>query len=105
VPAGRRRYFFTAAVQKLRRLVTGDVPMSAPGIVLQELSSGVRTADKFQRLRRLMEGLPLYWRLEQHSRECGWDFEFVPTGRELEACEQSNPTRRLVLAVAFAEGC
>jgi len=45
-------------VQTFRRLVQEDRPVAVPGIVLQELLSGVRTANEFDRLQDLMEGFP-----------------------------------------------
>lgn len=51
----------------LRRLVARDAPMGIPGIVLQELLSGVRTAQEFDRLKGLMGGFPLVMaRREDH---------------------------------------
>ena len=51
----------------LRRLVAEDAPMGVPGIVLQELLSGVRTAQEFDRLKDLMEGFPaMMARREDH---------------------------------------
>jgi len=47
-----------ALVLIFRRLVTEDQPVIVPGIVLQELLSGVRSAEEFERLRDLMEGFP-----------------------------------------------
>jgi predicted nucleic acid-binding protein len=43
----------------LRRLVGDDAPMGVPGIVLQELLSGVRTPHEFDRLMGILEGFPL----------------------------------------------
>ncbi len=43
----------------LRRLVAEDALMGVPGIVLQELLSGVRTPQEFDRLMGIMEGFPL----------------------------------------------
>jgi predicted nucleic acid-binding protein len=37
-------------VQTFRRLVEEDQPIAIPGIVLQELLSGVRTPSEFERL-------------------------------------------------------
>ena len=51
----------------LRHLVAEDAPMGVPGIVLQELLSGVRTAQEFDRLKDLMEGFPaMMARREDH---------------------------------------
>jgi len=46
-------------VRAFRRLVEQDQPVAIPGIVFQELLSGVRTTDEFERLRNLLEGFPL----------------------------------------------
>ena len=43
----------------LKRLVRQDVPLAIPGIVLQELLSGVRTSDHFERLQTVVEGFPV----------------------------------------------
>ena len=51
----------------LRRLVTEDTPMGVPGIVLQDLLSGVRSSQEFDRLMGIMEGFPLVMaRREDH---------------------------------------
>jgi predicted nucleic acid-binding protein len=42
-------------VAALRRMVVEDVPLAIPGIVLQELLSGVRSDRQFSRLRNLLE--------------------------------------------------
>lgn len=60
--AFRRRRGGEAELQvaaTLRRLVAEDAPMGVPGIVLQELLSGVRTAQEFDRLKGIMDGFPL----------------------------------------------
>lgn len=50
----------------LRHLVEQDQPVAIPGIVLQELLSGVRTEAEFERLRDLIEGLPLILATGEH---------------------------------------
>jgi predicted nucleic acid-binding protein len=40
-------------------MVLEDMPVGVPGIVLQELLSGVRTEAEFTRLKAMMEGFPL----------------------------------------------
>jgi predicted nucleic acid-binding protein len=45
-------------VQTFRRLIEEDQPVAVPGIVLQELLSGVRRANEFDPLQGLMEGFP-----------------------------------------------
>jgi predicted nucleic acid-binding protein len=46
-------------VAELTRLIEEDSPLAIPGIVFQELLSGVRTTDEFRRLEGLLEGFPL----------------------------------------------
>jgi predicted nucleic acid-binding protein len=53
-------------VQIFRHLVEEDRPVAIPGIVLQELLSGVRTEAEFERLRDLMEGFPLILAARSH---------------------------------------
>lgn len=53
-------------VQTFRRLVEEDQPIAIPGIVLQELLSGVRTPSEFARLQELMEGFPLLIATQEH---------------------------------------
>jgi hypothetical protein len=43
----------------LRRLIAGDESIGLPGIVLQELLSGVREELQFEKLRRAMAGFPI----------------------------------------------
>ena len=53
-------------VQRFRRLVEEDQPVAVPGIVLQELLSGVRTAVESERLENLMSGFPLILAAREH---------------------------------------
>jgi len=46
-------------VKVLRRLVSRDEAVAVPGVVLQELLSGVRTEAEFDRLQKILEGFPL----------------------------------------------
>ena len=46
-------------VQVFRRTVLEDTPLAIPGIVLQELLSGVRTDQQSRRLRSLLETFPI----------------------------------------------
>lgn len=55
-----------AKVRTLRRLVTENMPVVIPGIVFQELLSGVRTADEFQRLEQILEGFPILLATRDH---------------------------------------
>jgi predicted nucleic acid-binding protein len=56
-------------VHILRRLIEQDQPVAVPGIVLQELLSGVRTETEYQRLKNLMEGFPLILAIQEHHLE------------------------------------
>ena len=47
------------AVTAFRRLVEADAPLAIPGIVLQEVLSGVRTDTEVGRLEALLEGFPV----------------------------------------------
>jgi predicted nucleic acid-binding protein len=50
----------------LRKLIADDVPMAVPGIVLQELLSGVRSKEQFRKLQEMMAGFPLLLASEIH---------------------------------------
>lgn len=54
------------SVQTLRRLIMEDQPVGVPGIVLQELLSGVRSVHEFDLLLDLMEGFPLLLATQKH---------------------------------------
>lgn len=43
----------------LRQMIVDDWPLAVPGIVLQELLSGVRTSRQFHTLREQLQGLPV----------------------------------------------
>ncbi len=47
------------AIEILRQMILEDVPLAVPGIVLQEVLSGVRTEAQFERLKRLLEAFPI----------------------------------------------
>lgn len=47
------------AIEILRQIILDDVPLAVPGIVLQEVLSGVRTEAQFERLKRLLEAFPI----------------------------------------------
>lgn len=47
------------AIEILRQMILDDVPLAVPGIVLQEVLSGVRTEAQFERLKRLLEAFPI----------------------------------------------
>jgi predicted nucleic acid-binding protein len=46
-------------VAALRKLIDDDAPLAVPGIVLQELLSGVRSREQFRKLRSAMAGFPV----------------------------------------------
>lgn len=46
-------------VQVFRRMLLEDTPLAIPGVVLQELLSGVRTDQQFGRLRSMLEAFPI----------------------------------------------
>ena len=47
------------AVRRFVELVRSDAPMAIPGVVLQEILSGVKTEAQFRRLDDLLSGFPL----------------------------------------------
>ncbi len=53
-------------VAALRKLIADDVPLAVPGIVLQELLSGVRDREQFRRLRASRAGFPVILAQEAH---------------------------------------
>lgn len=53
-------------VEAFRRMVEEDLPVAIPGIVLQELLSGVRTGTEFERLQEVMRGFPVLLATEAH---------------------------------------
>ncbi len=53
-------------VAALRKLIADDVPLAVPGIVLQELLSGVRSREQFRKLQKAMTGFPLLLASEAH---------------------------------------
>jgi predicted nucleic acid-binding protein len=61
-----QRVSTSSAVALFRDLVASDAPLAVPGIVLQELLSGVRGQDQFHELQRAMEGFPLLLATELH---------------------------------------
>jgi hypothetical protein len=84
-------------VQRFRRLVEEDQPVAVPGIVLQELLSGLHTANEFERLENLMEGFPLILAAREHH---------VAAARIANACRRSGITASTVdcLIAAIAIG-
>jgi hypothetical protein len=50
----------------LRKLIADDAPLAVPGVVLQELLSGVRSGEQFRKLQGAMAGFPLLLADETH---------------------------------------
>jgi predicted nucleic acid-binding protein len=42
----------------LRRLILADAPLAVPGIVLQELLTGLKSDAEFIRVRKILDGFP-----------------------------------------------
>lgn len=57
--AFRRSQASSLVAVKLRKLIEDDESVSVPGIVLQELLSGIREPAQFAKLQKLMVGFPL----------------------------------------------
>lgn len=75
-------------VRALRSLILEDAPLGVPGLVLQELLSGVHDRDQFRRLERLLAAFPLLLaRRETH----------------LEAARISNACRAAGVAASAAD--
>jgi len=53
-------------VKTLRRMIFEDWPLGVPGIVLQELLSGVRTKREFLALQTHLQGFPILLADENH---------------------------------------
>lgn len=53
-------------VAALRKMIAEDVPLAVPGIVLQELLSGVRSREQFRKLRGPLGGFPVLLASEAH---------------------------------------
>jgi predicted nucleic acid-binding protein len=50
----------------LREFIVADAPLAVPGIVLQELLSGVRSQEQFRKLQRLMASFRVLLATETH---------------------------------------
>ena len=58
-----------AAAAELRSLILNDEPCAVPGIVLQEILSGVKSPRQFTRLQALLDGFPILLAEERHHEE------------------------------------
>lgn len=56
-------------VSLLRRMIKDDYPLSMPGIVFQELLTGVRDASQAKKLRGILDGFPLLPATREHHVE------------------------------------
>jgi predicted nucleic acid-binding protein len=72
----------------LRGLIAADTPLAVPGIVLQELLSGVRSQEQFRNLQKSMAGFPVLLATEIHH---------------LRAAEISNACRREGIACSTVD--
>lgn len=57
--AFRRSNALAPEAMKLRRLIEDDVQLSVPGMVLQELLSGIREPVRFVKMQEVLSGFPL----------------------------------------------
>ena len=55
----RRTESLPRSVQRFRDLIADDAPMAIPGVVLQELLSGLKTLEGFRRVEDILSGFPL----------------------------------------------
>ena len=62
----RRKAPESRCVTVLRRLIIDDVPLAIPGIVLQEILSGIRAQPQFDKLKRMLESFPVVVAAERH---------------------------------------
>jgi predicted nucleic acid-binding protein len=62
----RREEGDSGPVAALRKLIADNMLVAVPGIVLQELLSGVRSREQFRNLRTSMAGFPLLLASESH---------------------------------------
>lgn len=57
--AFRRTAPLSPVAIRLRQLIADDEPMAIPGIVLQEILSGLREAAQFKRMQEALTGFPV----------------------------------------------
>ena len=56
-------------VSLLRRMIKDDQPLAVPGIVFQELLTGVRDVSQAKKLQRILDGFPLLLATREHHIE------------------------------------
>lgn len=56
-------------VSLLRRMIKDDYPLSMPGIVFQELLTGVRDVSQAKKLQGILDGFPLLLATKEHHVE------------------------------------
>ena len=54
-----QRASFSPPVTAFKKFIADDAPLAIPGIVFQELLSGVRSQEQFRELQRAMDGFPI----------------------------------------------
>lgn len=87
------------AMVALRTIVTEGQPLALPGIVLQELMSGVRSEAEFDRLREVLSPFDVVHATEEHHMEAGRIF----TRCRAKGIASSAPDA-LIAATAIVEG-
>ncbi len=87
------------AVRELRRLIEEDEPVAIPGIVLQELLSGLRDEEQFRKLLRALKGFPCQLASRNHH---------IAAARLLNRCRAAGVTASaidcLIAAVCIETG-
>jgi predicted nucleic acid-binding protein len=68
-------------VTAFQKFIADDAPLAIPGIVLQELLSGVRSQEQFRELQRAMEGFPILLATKIHH---------VQAARIINACRKEG---------------
>jgi predicted nucleic acid-binding protein len=95
----RREEDDSGPVAALRKLIAENVPVAVPGIVLQELLSGVRSREQFRRLRASMAGFPILLANESHH---------IRAARISNACRRRgvacSTTDALIAAISVESG-
>ena len=57
-----------AVVGEVKRLIRGKAPLALPGIVLQEVLSGVRTEEAYDKLQENLRGYPVLLAVEEDHK-------------------------------------
>ena len=89
----------SAVAVVLRRMIVDDWPLAMPGIVLQELLSGVRTGKQFRSLLAHVEGFSVILADERHHIQAA---DITNTCRK--AGVSCSTVDALIAALTIAEG-